>query len=246
MNQPMNLNNEQQSPTAGATPNAPPTTPTFQSNVCPICNLEIKKLKKAKPLFGVQTCHKCRNSFVNRRQFAYVLDSMAFAFVVFSISLFVELVFPKIYENSWSDNQIVSAFNLSGGFELFMGWFIPLFFYCKDGFNGMSPGKRLMGVQVVDEETLLPISFGQSFKRNVILIIPIVGFWGIILTMMKGRRWGDRFAKTKVVWAKHKYRVPFDQRGIVCTGCGYNLTGNESGRCPECFVEVPVVGQFTN
>ena len=37
---------------------------------------------------------------------------------------------------------------------------------------------------------------------------------------------------------KHAYKLPFDPRGVLCTGCGYNLTGNVSGRCPECFTPV--------
>ena len=29
------------------------------------------------------------------------------------------------------------------------------------------------------------------------------------------------------------------QFGYICTHCGYNLTGNVSGRCPECGNDIP-------
>ena len=47
------------------------------------------------------------------------------------------------------------------------------------------------------------------------------------------------FAGTMVVWRKHAHRLPFDPRGILCMECGYNLTGNVSGRCPECGTMIP-------
>jgi len=119
----------------------------------------------------------------------------------------------------------------------------------KDGFGGRSPGKALMGARVIDAETREPIGFLRSLKRNLVLMIPYVGVIGVALTMMKGRRWGDRWAKTQVVWYKYEYRIPFDLRGILCTTCGYNLTGNVSGRCPECGTMIQkndALGTITN
>ena len=56
---------------------------------------------------------------------------------------------------------------------------------------------------------------------------------------MKGRRWGDKWANTTVIWSKYAFKLPFDPRGVLCTKCGYDLTGNVSGRCPECFTQIP-------
>lgn len=39
--------------------------------------------------------------------------------------------------------------------------------------------------------------------------------------------------------AKHWWRTTRHRRGH-CRKCGYNLTGNVSGRCPECGTEVEV------
>src|SRR6185369_14690748 len=76
-------------------------------------------------------------------------------------------------------------------------------FILKDGFSGQSPGKRLMGVQVLDERTGQPIQFAQSFKRNSVLLvdqIPVVGgLIGLVVLLIlayqvaKGYRLGDRF-----------------------------------------------------
>jgi hypothetical protein len=56
----------------------------------------------------------------------------------------------------------------------------------------------------------------------------------LAFTLMKGWRWGDPWARTRVVWKKHEFKPPFDPRGLRCIYCGYDLTGNVSGRCPEC------------
>lgn len=122
---------------------------------------------------------------------------------------------------------------------LVQGWLIaPLIFTCKDGFSGKSPGRLLCGVTVVDRTTREPIGFRQSFKRNLILMVPYVGVIWIALTMRKGQRVGDEWANTEVIWDKHRHKLPFDRRGILCLGCGYDLTGNVSGICPECGLPV--------
>lgn len=37
---------------------------------------------------------------------------------------------------------------------------------------------------------------------------------------------------------KHATRLPFAPAGRYCRVCGYDLTGNISGRCPECGTEI--------
>lgn len=34
--------------------------------------------------------------------------------------------------------------------------------------------------------------------------------------------------------------VVVEPRGVFCEGCGYNLTGNATGACPECGRAIPV------
>ncbi len=44
-------------------------------------------------------------------------------------------------------------------------------FYCKDGFAGQSPGKRWLGLTVVDRTTGKPIGPIQSLKRSIGFIV---------------------------------------------------------------------------
>ena len=41
-----------------------------------------------------------------------------------------------------------------------------------------------------------------------------------------------------LAYRSFRWRVE-SYRGEACLACGYNLAGNESGRCPECGLEIP-------
>jgi hypothetical protein len=51
-----------------------------------------------------------------------------------------------------------------------------------------------------------------------------------------------------LIAARRAYRLslPKDVAGTMCRHCGYNLTGNESGICPECGLEVEQSGRPTD
>ena len=136
-----------------------------------------------------------------------------------------------------------------------------LLFALKDGLGGKSPGKYLLGLSVVKQRGLEPIGPTESMIRNLPIlmllslatvapswwpavkgsgnVICLLGLAALDSEMLKGPRSGDRWAGTLVVWDEHKHRPPFDQRGIHCLHCGYNLTGNVSGICPECGHRIP-------
>ena len=81
-----------------------------------------------------------------------------------------------------------------------------LYFLLKDGFQGASPGKRLVGLLVVDLKKDSPGGLGLSALRNlinmVLCFIPYVG-WLIEPVMAiaheKGQRLGDLAAGSQVV-----------------------------------------------
>lgn len=212
-----------------------PTTATDESAVlqCPLCERVPKKPKKCKPLHGRLVCPKCRNAFASRRQLAFVIDTVIWELLAMVPLYYLGLI-PGLNPTGFS---IPSG--AVGPVEIFFSYVFPLTFYFKDGFSGQSPGKYACGVQVVDVATHEPTGFGRSFKRNLCLIIPVAPLI-VLFLMMKGRRWGDGWAKTKVVWTKHRFNPIFDDRGSRCTKCGYDLTGNTTGRCPECFTPVSV------
>lgn len=197
---------------------------------CGVCERELKQPETCKDLYGIRVCRKCRDGFANRRQAAYLVD-----YVLYTIVFFVTVTaLGSLSISANLDSDFHDALGIT-----FAGIVGPLLFCCKDGFSGYSPGKRLFGVRVVDTASREPIGFRQSVRRNLVLMIPILGFWGCVFTMMKGHRWGDRWANTIVIWNKHATTTPFEPRPWICRKCGYDLTGNTSGRCPECFEPIP-------
>lgn len=181
---------------------------------CPLCGLETKRTK-CRLLNNFEVCRKCQLRFCNRRETAYIIDLV----VYFFLARYAEYGILRVFGRAPAS---------------IMGWILWGSFPLKDGFRGMSPGKWLCDLQVVDCLTLRPTGFVASFKRNLLTLIPVLGALLIALRLRVGRRWGDGWANTMVVWRKHAHKAPFDRYGTCCEGCGYDLTGNVSNVCPEC------------
>ena len=202
-----------------------------QTGPCPLC--QVRPASK-KTLYGRYVCKKCLYGFVNRRQFAYIIDAIAFTI------LFYALIFAL--------SPVLANFQFAPAPELLLslmfGLALQILFAMRDGFNGQSLGKRLTGVQVVSSQTGKPIGFSESIKRNIyqtVNIIPLVGpilslivLVIIVIQMVKGPRLGDGLGKTRVIWKKYERSQLFGGDGLACESCGYDLTGNTSGQCPEC------------
>ena len=211
----------------------PPAFVPRRNPLCPICN---ERPVSAKTLYGHAVCKKCLYRFANRRQLAYVVDSLIFTLPVYLILLRIE--------RSTALAEVPVAL-----VTFLVGIVVTLIFILRDGIDGRSPGKRLAGVQVVDVVSAEPISFAQSFKRNwwfLLGLIPIAGGFislaivvTIVLQMNKGPRLGDRAARTRVIWKRYADRPVFGGTDERCRSCNYDLTGNESGRCPECGEPAP-------
>lgn len=190
-------------------------------------------------------CWWCWRCFASYRQIAFVADLLILCPVFAALALaLVRISVPDVLVRG----LLFAVFAL---------------FTLKDGFRGMSPGKAAFGIRVVDRYSLTPIGAGQSFVRNLPLLvlgglylyvprltlnpIPppiglIVAFVGLLAiggSLVRGPRLGDGLAHTKVVWDKYRSRPPFDLRGLFCLNCGYDLTGNVSGVCPECGIALP-------
>jgi hypothetical protein len=200
---------------------------------CPLCARKLKKPHKCDRVYGVPVCNKCRVGFANRRQLAYIIDAVIWEFGAVVPMYYLDLVpNPAPMGFSMPDPRTL------GIVGVVLTYALSLTFYFKDGFKGMSPGKALCGVQVVDVETHEPIGFWRSLKRNLCLLVPLAPLI-IAFMMMGGLRWGDGWARTRVIWRKYTHNPVFGQQGLVCTKCGYDLTANTTGRCPECFTPVP-------
>lgn len=154
---------------------------------CPLCGKKKNMGKKAKLIYGRLICRKCYYSFINRRQIAFVAD-----IVLWNILSLIILGLMK---------QPIDAISSIIMF---------LIFCFKDGFSGFSPGKAMMGVQVVDKTTNKPIGFGASFKRNLPLAIPFMPLI-VAIDMYKGYRTGDGWSDARVVWKKYRDKPLFLQ-----------------------------------
>ncbi|NLE37464.1 MAG: RDD family protein [Pirellulaceae bacterium] len=158
---------------------------------CPLCGREIKK-RKPLLLYGHPVCKKCYYGFANRRQAAFIVDSLMFRLLS---TVFIVAVAYFLFFAGTAEDTIDRATTILG---------LALFpvFLAKDGMSGFSPGKALCGVRVVHATSGEPIGLGASLKRNLPLVVPIMPLI-IALTMGKGRRIGDGMAKTKVIWNKY-------------------------------------------
>ncbi len=80
---------------------------------------------------------------------------------------------------------------------LFGFYFLFTVYFLKDSFRGKSPGKRIIGFQVIDRKTNLPANSVKCFVRN--LFTPLWPLEIFITIISPNRRLGDVMANTKVV-----------------------------------------------
>lgn len=172
-------------------------------------------------LYELRVCADCRAALSQRRQAAFAIDCILFVVAGCAVQFMY--------------------FGAAGSWKM-PGWvvlpFVALFFL-KDGFRGMSPGKWLLGVQVLDEVTLRPAGFRASCQRNLVFLLNWIAMIVVLGDVAKGRRWGDRWAGTVVIWRRYADRMPCNRSFTLCRRCGYDLTGNASGICPECSTAIP-------
>ena len=104
---------------------------------------------------------------------------------------------------------LIIGFNVAQGLDMLMMFILVFFYYVlfEAGKRGASPGKRAMGLRVVDTSGA-PISFGQSFIRNMLRFAdglpPPTYAFGLLSTLLNKRfqRLGDLLANTVVVYER--------------------------------------------
>ena len=208
-----------------------PTT-AAETRHCTLCNRPIPQ-RKPKRINGCATCKSCWRRFIGRREAAFIVDCLIFYIFIMGIRAGMDFWIRTTFFPPAFRPQVIAA-------ALTIGLYIM--FACKDGFSGYSPGKWLAGVRVLDSTTRRPAGIWASFKRNARLAIPYLSFvYMLIITAQlgRGRRLGDGWARTIVVWREHENKPPFQPDGYVCFTCGYDLRGNVSGICPECGTPIP-------
>lgn len=223
---------------------------------CPLCG-QVWANPGWMSFMDERACGFCVNGFVMRRVLAYVFDAMLWGsgcggastlllaglfdpqdstlalggfFVGPCLFMTTPVLFGSIVENECND---LTSWLVAVGLFLLVNFT----FLLKDSLHGASPGKWLMGLRVVDRASLEPATWRQSIRRNLILLIPgYVGHIAAACTLKRRARAGEESADTTVIWHRYRFSRVFSG-GRFCRACGYDLTGNVSGRCPECGAE---------
>ncbi len=218
---------------------------------CPMCRLRRASQLPKHVLYGTSVCRKCLYGLTNRRQLAFVVDCLVLSA---ACTASVRLMMAWLSPPPQTPDFLMDAFTLL--------W-IPLF-AIKDGWDGRSPGKRLLGLRVVRTDSLESIGPTRSLKRNLLIAAalaaeplgriagpllgatpaPAVKVISVLVILWLGERLthglrpGDRWAGARVIWQRYAHRPPFVPTGRYCVECGYDLRGNVSGVCPECGAPV--------
>lgn len=158
---------------------------------CPLCG-RVTGAEKRKVLYGNTVCRKCYHSFANRRQFAFLLDSVIWRVATYPLGFMLGTLMAS---SGASMGDIESM-------SIVCQWALAAAFLCKDCLLGQSPGKAICGVKVIEQGTGSPGGIGASFKRNLPLVIPFMPLI-VAFQLCKGHRTGDDWSNTKVIWKKY-------------------------------------------
>ncbi|HPF37562.1 MAG TPA: RDD family protein [Phycisphaerae bacterium] len=183
---------------------------------CPICDEKLTA-DWAGQLYGIRVCESCRRAFARRRYWAFIFDVLVLFVIIEALQFVVWLVDKPSLDRVFK----------------FAAAILELAFLLRDGFNGQSPGKQLFDLQATRVATGAPAGLSAGLLRNLPILLPPITLY-IFAELKFGPRIGDGLAKTKVIWKHYRDKAPFRPPGSNCHQCGYDLTGNTSGQCPEC------------
>jgi uncharacterized RDD family membrane protein YckC len=162
---------------------------------CPLCGDTTKMGPRARVLYEYWICRRCSSAMVNRRSLAWLLDLIP----LWGLLLVLGFTVGAVGAAARMDVSPIAAV---------LPWLVYVVWLLKDGFDGHSPGKWLMGLQVVDIDSGQGAGLLASFKRNLPLLIPFAPLVAA-LQLSRGTRLGDGWAHTRVVWKKYRGRGPF-------------------------------------
>ena len=120
-----------------------------------------------------------------RRILAFIIDAFSIVIISWVIGILLELL----------NVQYATTFAVD---------FAVFFMLCKDCFNGMSIGKRIFKIQVIDLNTLKAASPLKCIFRNLFYCLWIIEI-PYFLFKSNGTRIGDYLVKTQVISYKKKY-----------------------------------------
>jgi uncharacterized RDD family membrane protein YckC len=146
----------------------------------------------------IQALSQLDTAGVALRFVAVLLDAII---VLFPLGIVVGLLTGGGYSEQ-SDGYANAGVNVAGNTAwIWLGFALSYYVLCE-GMTGMTLGKRMVGIRVVDEEGDFA-GFGAAIVRNLLRVVDGLFFYlvGAIfaLTSPRGQRLGDRAAHTLVV-----------------------------------------------
>lgn len=144
-----------------------------------------------------------------RRLFAYLLDLVILLIIAVVIGIVggvLDALFGT-YSYDYARDTATGTFITLG--NLFFYLIAFLYFVGLTGKYGQTPGKKILGIQVVKRSTGLPPGYGSAFVRNFIFGLEVfalyilIGFLGFLWPLWDKQKqaWHDKAANTIVIRA---------------------------------------------
>jgi len=141
-----------------------------------------------------------------RRLIAYTVDNTIIIVVFFILSLVISaaFIFGLMYGNSsnvlagWTDPAHITAITIMAT-AAYLILSLAYFTYFH-GIKGRTPGKMLLGLQVLTTEGK-PVGFGLAFLRSVGYVVSSIFYIGFLWAAFDRRKqgWHDKIAGTVVI-----------------------------------------------
>jgi uncharacterized RDD family membrane protein YckC len=141
-------------------------------------------------------CRRCQGGMYNRRFVALLVDSVVFIYIPYIVIMLALVAFGLI------QNQGVAIIA-----NLVLLGCVCLEFFRDSLFSGSGPGKRFIGLRVVQtKDGTTPITHGQGVVRWLSQFIPFFNLVDLSVPYRDPllRRYGDRWAGTRVIDTERK------------------------------------------
>jgi len=178
------------------------------ANICSLCDVPFSMKTQVRQIYGSPVCESCHDDFAFRRGLAFFLDAMACNVVIMPAILVGYVLFGS---QEPVHLEIIERYVTIRVLTIIALIAVPvLLILLKDGFRGTSPGKALLGLQVIDTSSGQPGGFRSSVQRTLPLLLPFTPIYvGYQLFQYDGRRFGDTWSDTKVISKEHRGKAPF-------------------------------------
>lgn len=206
-------------------------TSSSLSMACAVCGASLQMDVSGKRLYGYRVCSSCHSNFAMKRALAHILDLVFYSIITFFLTIFIFIlagIGGAVVESATkSENQ---GGSIAMMILLLCSLGLIFLFLAKDGFKGHSPAKAMLGLQVIDDLTGRPANFWDSFQRNLPTQIPFA-HWYVLYQLLQydGRRLGDGWSRTKVIWKPYRDKSPFLSRKQLQAQLAAKAAGTAAG-----------------